>query len=517
MNKKNSILFYTLTIITIIIFSGIGYAYFSAGVSNTNNEKVNAHAATLSLVFEDNDSGVSGNLSLDQSITKKFTIENTGTVDTYAKINWYNLVNTYTRDSLTWTLEQSTSENGSYSSIDNGNVPTSSVETTITLKNGILVPVNTKYYYKLTITLNNLDVEQNSDINGAFYSYFNLEEGNLSGVEKIQNLVADAPTNSVNVITRTAPTGASCTNTLAYDGTTDNNLRYVGSNPCNYVTFNGETAGWRIIGVMNNIDDGEGNLETRIKLIRKDSLGSYSWDSSVSEINNGRGVNDWSIADLKNELNEDYLNTSLTANTSWYNGTNNQKTASFNITKRLNEKSQSKIGNAKWYLGGLYDAGSYTSELIPSTMYNMERGTKVYPEVSGQNCSDVACPRVLFWVGKVALIYPSDYALATAGGNETNRYTCIKTYTTSINASDNRWNLYTDCRNNDWIFSSSSIQWTISPDSYSRSRSNTVYTNGIVYDYLTSDTYAVRPSVYLTSEVSIASGSGIETDPYVIG
>ena len=70
-----------------IFIIGITYAYFSSGVSNTNNEKVNANAATLSLVFEDNDNGISGNLSLGQSIIKKFTIENTGTVDAYAKIN----------------------------------------------------------------------------------------------------------------------------------------------------------------------------------------------------------------------------------------------------------------------------------------------------------------------------------------------------------------------------------------------------------------------------------------------
>ena len=38
--------------------------------------------------------------------------------------------------------------------------------------------------------------------------------------------------------------------------------------------------GWRIIGVMNNVDNGEGVKETRIKLIRTDKLGYYSWDSS---------------------------------------------------------------------------------------------------------------------------------------------------------------------------------------------------------------------------------------------
>ena len=565
-NKRNQIMFYALAILAVIIFSGIGYAYFSAGVSNTNNEKINAGTATLSLVFEDNDNGISGTLNLGESVTKKFTIENTGTVDTYATINWVNLVNTYQPRSLSYILEQSTSENGTYTTKTSNTVPSSATASTGALARKLLIPTNTKYYYKLTITLNSTDVNQNSDISAVMNSKFNIvEDTSTPTTTTIQNLVAGSPTNSTDVITKDAPSGASCTNTLAYDGTADNNLRYVGANPCNYVTFNGEnpviqedvwviantidglravniyetetacqtalnaqnysdvwecqnrdvtTGGWRIIGVMNNIDDGTGNLETRIKLVRNESLGGYMWDSSASNINGGGGLNDWTQADLMHELNGDYLNTNLNENTMWYDWLNDRQNAVFDYTKKLNTTSQNIIGIAKWSLGGFENK---QANLIPSTMYNMERGTKVYPEVSGQNCSDVACPRVLFWVGKVALIYPSDYALATAGGNETNRYTCIKTYTTSINASDNRWNLYTDCRNNDWIFSSSSIQWTISPDSYSRSRSNTVYTNGIVYDYLTSDTYAVRPSVYLTSEVSIASGSGIETDPYVIG
>ena len=126
-----------------------------------------------------------------------------------------------------------------------------------------------------------------------------------------------------------------CTNTLAYDGTVDNNLRYVGNNPCNYVTFNNETPvkkakewrninpdtgrksvnvydtleecnnhntihnncqivetieeGWRIIGVMNNVDDGTGKKESRIKLIRTTSLGYYSWDTS-EQITNTEGI-----------------------------------------------------------------------------------------------------------------------------------------------------------------------------------------------------------------------------------
>lgn len=60
-------------------------------------------------------------------------------------------------------------------------------------------------------------------------------------IKKIAN-DAGGNTNSVEQIGNTG---------LAYDGTVDNNLRYVGENPNNFIWFNDEL--WRIIGVMNNL------------------------------------------------------------------------------------------------------------------------------------------------------------------------------------------------------------------------------------------------------------------------
>ncbi len=499
-DKKNKIMAIFITVAAFLVLGGIGFAFFSSTVSNDNNEKIQTETATMSLKFDDNDNGISGTLNLGQSITKKFTLQNTGTVDAYAKINWYNLVNTYTPNSLTYTLEQSTSENGTYTSIGSGKVPTSSAETTKQLKNGILVPVNTTYYYKLTITLNNLDIEQNSDINASFYSYFNLEEGKLTGADTIQNLVAGEPTNSTNVITKTAPQGATCTNTLAYDGTVDNNLRYVGANPCNYVTFNGETAGWRIVGIMNNVDDGTGNLETRIKLIRATSLGSYSWDSSASGVNGGYGVNDWTGADLKNELNGDYLNTSLNTNTMWYNYWSNTQTGEYDYTKGLSQTAQSLIGDAKWYLGGTPHQTIFTDEF-----YKKERGTVVVGNPSG-TCNDEYCPRTTSWIGMVALIYPSDFGYAVGG---TVRNQCLKTYLRDFY--DN------NCYANDYLVISLEQHWTITPISNVSCSVNYIDERRLSGSGVLYSTYEVHPSVYLKSDVTISGGNGSPENPYVIG
>ena len=74
-------------------------------------------------------------------------------------------------------------------------------------------------------------------------------------------------------------------------------------------------------------------------------------------------------------------------------------------------------------------------------MYVNERGTTVY---SG---------RPTEWTGKVALIYPSDYGYATAGGQTTARSACIGTLSTYSNSSGETWqnSSYSDCKNNDWI------------------------------------------------------------------
>ena len=67
----------------------------------------------------------------------------------------------------------------------------------------------------------------------------------------------------------------------------DNNVRYIGKDPSNYVYFNcsdysNPTADtcelWRIIGVFNNVTKRDGSKENLVKIIRADSLGEFSWD-----------------------------------------------------------------------------------------------------------------------------------------------------------------------------------------------------------------------------------------------
>ena len=101
----------------------------------------------------------------------------------------------------------------------------------------------------------------------------------------------------------------------------DNNVRYIGKDPSNYVYFNcsdynNPTADtcelWRIIGVFNNITKGDGSNENLVKIIRVDSLGKYPWDNKFMGGVIGYGSNDWSTATLQQDLNSGtYYTTTL--------------------------------------------------------------------------------------------------------------------------------------------------------------------------------------------------------------
>ena len=265
---------------------------------------------------------------------------------------------------------------------------------------------------------------------------------------------------------------------LAYDGTADNNLRYIGANPNNYVYFNCNDYNnpsnstcelWRIIGVFNDNSHGRSG-EKLVKLIRSDSLGYIVWDSA--------GINNWSIASLQTTLNGGYLNGS----------------GSYASSGIKNDTTRNMIANVTWKLGG-----SSTDDVTPSMFYDLERGTTVY---SGSPTT---------WQGKIALMYPSDYGYATSGGTTTNREACLAKELYNWDSSS-----YSDCNNNDWIFNND-YQWTLTPYSSHSGYVFLVNSSGKVYcELIESGSSEFRPSVYLTSNVSISGGDGTMNNPYIL-
>ena len=276
------------------------------------------------------------------------------------------------------------------------------------------------------------------------------------------------------------------TDEVVDDETSDNNLRYIGADPENYIWFNDEL--WRIIGVMNNIDDGSGTKETRLKIIKNESIGEYSWDNKGAN-----GENDWSTSALQTLLNSGaYYN--RTSGECPYGGNGATTPCDFSTTG-LTEETKLMIDNAVWNLGG-----SDTSDNVTTAMfYERERGDTVYNE------------RPTEWIGQIGLMYPSDYGYATSGGVTTNRSTCL------INGLYN-WQLFEDCINNNWLYVNQA-QWTLTPLVTSSNHVFRRYASGHIYYALGSVSktdMAVVPVTYLSSNIKITSGSGTKELPYVL-
>ena len=271
------------------------------------------------------------------------------------------------------------------------------------------------------------------------------------------------------------------TSGLDIDDTADYNLRYMGANPKNYILFNNET--WRIIGVFNAYNVDTKQNEKLVKIIRNTSLGEYVWDTSASNDNSGWGKSDWTQADLKNELNIDYIDTSKTSGTTtWYNGYSNLKTADYDYSNNIKSNYIDKIATIQWNLGTInYGIGALNS-------YNKER--------SGS----------LTWNGKIALMYPSDYSYASTNTScREDMFNKSEGNETGVCASEN------------WLHNSQLTQLTLATGSNDNSTIFTIGNGGVD---LSLPGYnidiSVRPVLYLKSSVKITGGTGTATDPYTI-
>ena len=269
----------------------------------------------------------------------------------------------------------------------------------------------------------------------------------------------------------------------------ENGLRYEGADPNNYICLDNKTSGacssssllFRIIGLFDEDTSSNGTSSSGTKKLLK-VIDTNNYGGTTGKKWNSVEKNNWSTASLKTELNGTYLTNLL--------GTSN-----------VNSKLSSAIVNAKWHLGGARESNYQT--LTAGGIYTQERNTSAI--YSGNPTSIYA---------KVGLMYPSDYGYAT------NKSSCTAIY----NWSDT---LYSDCKNNDWLFTSqnnfvSTGEWLLSPFS-SASISAALLTssgsvdlrNGVVVDYL----FAVRPTFYLDSSILkiVGTGDGTKNNAYRVG
>ena len=104
---------------------------------------------------------------------------------------------------------------------------------------------------------------------------------------------------------------------------------YKGTNPNNYISFNGERAGWRIISIES---DG------KVKIIRNNSIGERAFGYI--------GSSDWESSEINSYLNDTYYyrlsSQSLVTAADWSIGDVNSRSS--NLTSTINEEN-SQIWN----------------------------------------------------------------------------------------------------------------------------------------------------------------------------
>ncbi len=352
----------------------------------------------------------------------------------------------------------------------------------------------------------------------------------------------------------------------------DNNVRYIGKNPSNYVYFNcsdynnqsdSTCEKWRIIGAFNNVTKSDGTKENLVKIIRNDSLGSYSWDYKASgvgtsvqnlennnqnkntvsflklrvldtqnnnnynlkklaipEVTKAAGSNDWTDSQLMMMLNPiNYLKSSYINKNdvildnngqeiyrrmgAYYNGTKGCKPASiasgasfsctevdFTSTGLKNDTTRNAIEEVVWNLGGAVSPDG----ALTSNFFRYERGSYVYNR------------RPIIWTGKIGLMYPSDYGYATSGGTSKDRSACQGRELFF-------WDMegFSDCMDNDYLYDSN---WTMTPCADDANTMLNISVGGTADLTDVYISYAVRPTLFLKSSISMSKGTGTQNDPY---
>ena len=537
--KKLIIIIVVSIIVSILVITGVSYALFSKTLKG--DKTLSIESGTLKIDFEEGDTinlENTGTLSDEEGLESKpytFTITNSGDIKAYYTISFQEDTDNNTLDT-NFVKYKLTSDKGYDSGIKvmkevgNGTFIVKDEDALGTSEDDKKIVYTLRLWlsdtadnsaqgkiYKMKVLVKGYSNKQPKPAVDTLLTEFTNDEAVQDYDVNYNKEDSSAKENKMYVFDHEAGTQQS-------DWSSDElkDYRYIGADPNNYVTFNNEEAGWRIIGI-ETVDDGTGKREKRIKLIRKDLLpvgtdNYLSWDNKPSGTGSSEheyGSNDWTDSRLMMVLNPGYEEE---ANATGGKGSlywNRQSgscplgsgTTVCNFTSTgLKEEAQKLIGDAKWYLGGTVNYQS-TSNGTANHFYSYERGETVY--------SSSEHPRKTNWTGKVGLMYPSDYGYATSGGTTANRATCLAKELYNWDSSSGG---ISDCKTNDWLFINNKYQWTIAPRTSSSYDVFIVYSDGSVsYNFAYYSRSVARPVVYLVSNIKLLKGIGSETDPFEFG
>ena len=504
MAKKNKrVLIIVASAVLLLTVITVAYAYFIASVQTVNEQTVVAETGTMRLIMTDGNAGWSEVWDFGESKSKTFTLQNTGSLPVTVDLYWKNLVNTFLEGSMVYSLKQTTDTSvetylvGSASTFEN--IPTSTVQiSNKKIASNITVPANKTYTYTLTIQLvNSPTVDQTADLNANFYTEFDIKEYESTFANYIKdNVYGTDTTLYLHSDTATGNNETSIANwTNAESGNAnDGAYRYSGPDASvhNYICFGTDD---KDACLNDTSDNGNSKYLFRIisvegdnvKIIKalplyntKTSAATFRWDYEGST-DTSTFSNSWS----KPSTLKEYLNTGTSSRANY-----SSNYPDVGYLQSWDSTWQSKIAdNMIWYVGGY---NSNNSSARAKTFYNAEHGM----------CSSGTCPGTTDTTTKIGLMNLYDYGYAASPTS----------WTTVLNYYDN-----STIKASNWLYRStnSSYEWTITP--YSSNAYGVFYvsnrgTVGGNYAY----GYAVRPVLYLASDVVHKSGTGTSTDPFLI-
>ena len=319
-----------------------------------------------------------------------------------------------------------------------------------------------KGLYQVDITCDNADGIWDID-------NWKLNIKNITGNVSCNVSFTSNPKLLSNIVNTTSTSGEVSGNGFIYKPD-ENGVRYKGNNPNNYIWYNEEL--YRIIGktpVCTAVNT-DGTCSTwnnngLVKIIRNDSIGGLSYDTSSSST--------WVGSTIQKNLNECFLGQ--------INSRNNTTCATYCYS--YYDSSYKPVVKCDYTENGIASSGDYYNMIYNGVYWNI--GVTGSTSTTGKTQYDKEKTSQTSTTLKIGLMYASDYGYAMNNGPK-----------------------------NNWLFTKGD-EWTMTAGS-SSDPVNVNFTGGLDSNLSACYGYAVRPVLYLKSNVYVISGDGSEGNPYKI-
>ena len=294
--------------------------------------------------------------------------------------------------------------------------------------------------------------------------------------------------------------GTSLATLIQTNAVNENGYRYEGSDPNNYIQMektDGTKETWRIIGLFPDGVNGEDVI--RVRKVGYEKAAYDNGNHTTAYFNNTSKTNNKLLAYSDAISNKNYIAAPdiCTRCVNHWPKTTLYTTLSSTYTL-ANYKN---TVNYKMYLGGAHDISSYKSQ----DLYDMER--MLNNKGTAGTSSSTSYNSTTIFTGSVGLMYPSDYGYAVLSSD------CARTIKIYYGGYDNT----AACHNNNWLYQgSNSWQWLISPNPSYDGNAFSVNATGPLDSYKsTSFSGPFSPVMALKADV-VVTGSGTNSDPYVM-